>query len=78
MSANWKDKEIPMDWPRIITSHIFPPIPIRRFDWCAYRDGQEEAGNYGYGRTEQEAIANLLANEECDNEELRMITEANQ
>lgn len=49
--------------PKIVTSFIYPPIPIRSFDWCAYRDGQEELGGYGYGRTEQEAIDDLLANE---------------
>lgn len=47
--------------PKIITRHIFPPIPDRRFDWIAYFDDQEERGEYGYGRTEQEAVAELLA-----------------
>jgi hypothetical protein len=50
--------------PVIVTSHDRPPIPDRRFDWCAYRDGREEDGPYGWGRTEAEAIADLLANEE--------------
>lgn len=49
--------------PRIVTVVLHPPIPIRSHDWCAYRDGEEERGRYGYGRTEQEAIDNLLANE---------------
>lgn len=48
----------------IVTEHIFPPIPDRRFDWCAYYDGEEESGNYGYGRTEQEAINDLKENQE--------------
>lgn len=48
---------------KIITSHVYPPIPDRRFDWCAYRDGQEELGNYGYGQTKEAAIADLLVNE---------------
>lgn len=26
---------------KIITVHVFPPIPIRYFDWHAYLDGQE-------------------------------------
>lgn len=47
--------------PKIITRHIFPPIPDRRFDWIAYFDDQAERGEYGYGRTEQEAVAALLA-----------------
>ena len=50
--------------PRIITHHEYPPIPIRSFDWCAYRDGREEEGNYGWGPTKEAAIADLLANEE--------------
>lgn len=50
--------------PPIVTSHIYPPIPLRQFDWCAYRDGTAEDGNYGYGATEAEAIAALLEWEE--------------
>jgi len=49
--------------PRVVTSNIFPPIPTRKFDWCAYREGEEELGNYGYGKTEQEAIQNLYYEE---------------
>lgn len=45
--------------PKIATSHVYPPIPLRQFDWCAYIDGEEEAGNYGWGRTEADAIADL-------------------
>jgi hypothetical protein len=48
--------------PRIKTVHEYPPIPIRDFDWCAYLDGEEERGEYGYGRTEAEAIADFLEN----------------
>lgn len=47
--------------PRIRTSHVRPPIPTTAYDWCAYRDGCEEAGVYGYGATEEAAIADLLA-----------------
>lgn len=47
-----------MSTPRkIVTRHVCPPIPIRDYDWCAYEDGQEEAGNYGWGCTEAEAVA---------------------
>lgn len=46
----------------IVTSHVYPPIPIRDFDWCAYFDGEEERGHYGYGRTEAEAKQDLLDN----------------
>lgn len=45
---------------KIITSYVCPPVPFRGADWCAYFDGEEEAGNYGYGATEQEAIDDLL------------------
>jgi hypothetical protein len=47
---------------KIITAHEFPPIPIRSFDWCAYFDGDEELGNYGRGRTEAAAVADLVEN----------------
>jgi hypothetical protein len=47
---------------RIITRHIYPPIPDRSNDWCAYFDGQEETGNYGYGPTEQDAVLDLITN----------------
>ena len=53
---------------KIITHHEFPPIPIRTFDWCAYRDGDEESGHYGWGRTKAEAIEDLLRLEDEENE----------
>ena len=53
-----------VDKPKIITDHIRPPIPTTAFDWVAYREGEEENGGYGYGATEQEAIADLLDNED--------------
>ena len=61
---------------KIITSHVFPPIPDRRFDWCAHRDGQEENEYmFGWGATEQEAIEDMLRLEqECvewEDEQLR-------
>jgi hypothetical protein len=44
----------------IITEHVFPPIPMRQFDWCAYRDGYEPpdsdgvgGGIVGWGRTRE-------------------------
>ena len=46
----------------IITSFVYPPIPIRTSDWCAYRD--PESGPYGWGRTEEAAIADLLSLED--------------
>lgn len=41
---------------KIVTRHVNPPIPIRTHDWCAFYEGEEEAGDYGWGRTEAEAI----------------------
>lgn len=49
---------------KIVTSHIYPPIPDRSHDWCAHYEGEEEAGNYGWGRTEAEAVQDLLDNNE--------------
>lgn len=56
------------DAPRkIVTENVYPPIPIRRFDWCAYFDGDDE-GLQGWGATEREAIADLRhhAEEDCN------------
>ena len=47
---------------KIVTIFLNPPIPVRDFDWCAYYDGEEENGNYGYGSTEAEAIEDLVNN----------------
>ena len=52
-----------MSTPKIVTWFEYPPIPVRNFDWCACYDGEEENGGYGYGRTEQEAIADLIEND---------------
>jgi len=43
----------------IKTEFVYPPIPIRQFDWRAYLDGGEESGPYGYGVTEEAAVADL-------------------
>ncbi|RUV84330.1 hypothetical protein EOA60_04570 [Mesorhizobium sp. M1A.F.Ca.IN.020.06.1.1] len=48
---------------KIVTSHMNPPIPVRDYDWCAHYEGEEEAGNYGWGRTEAEAIQDF--NDNC-------------
>lgn len=41
------------------TAYWAKPIPTSKFDWTAWIDGEEEAGPYGYGPTEAEAIADL-------------------
>ena len=53
----------------VITHFICPPIPCRSMDWCAYFDGEEELGGYGYGRTENEAIADFIDSLDLDEED---------
>ena len=37
-----------------------PPIPLRQFDWRACYDGDdEEPSRHGWGRTAEEALADL-------------------
>ncbi len=47
--------------PKIQTSPIFPPIPIRGLDWAAHFDNYEPGQPIGHGATEQEAIEDLLS-----------------
>ena len=54
---------------KIVTAHVYPPIPTRSSDWCAHYDGEEEAGNYGWGSTEAEAIADFTENCAEDHDE---------
>lgn len=44
---------------RIVTHNVYPPIPIRQFDWSATLDGYDEGDPIGWGATEAEAIADL-------------------
>jgi len=46
---------------KIVTTYLYPPIPTRDHDWCAHYEGEEEAGGYGYGATEAEAIADFIS-----------------
>jgi len=49
--------------PKIITTHVYPPIPLRQFDWQAHYAGEEdERYDAGHGRTEAEAVVDLLEN----------------
>ena len=48
---------------KIITTHERPPIPVRDYDWSAAREWYEEGDLIGYGSTEQEAIEDLLEQE---------------
>ena len=54
---------------KIVTHHVYPPIPIRRFDWSAttddydasFEDGEWRSSSpVGYGATEAEAVADLM------------------
>ena len=49
---------------KIRTEHVYPPIPIRQFDWCAYdEDTYCGCGEchpiVGTGETEAEAVADF-------------------
>jgi len=48
---------------KIITIHECPPIPVRDYDWSALREDYDEGDFIGYGRTEQDAIDDLLEKE---------------
>jgi hypothetical protein len=47
-----------MSAPKIVTNYWAKPIPDRRFDWSAWRDGGNE-NMVGYGQTKEEAIIDL-------------------
>ncbi len=49
---------------KIIFNNVCPPIPDRRFDWSATRDGYEPGCLIGWGRTKEAAEADLIAQEE--------------
>ena len=54
----------------IIIDHVYPPIPVRSNDWCAYFDELgADCSPYGWGATEQEAIDDLLEREAYEREE---------
>jgi len=47
---------------KISLDYIFPPIPIRRFDWCAYLEDHQEGDPMGWGKTRYEAVIDLMEN----------------
>lgn len=53
---------------KIITQNICPPIPIRCYDWVAWYDGREDWIT-GCGRTEKDAIDELIVARACQSEE---------
>lgn len=49
--------------PKIVVEHVWPPIPDRRFDFMAFYHGEDdEMFDKGWGRTEPEAVVDLLEN----------------
>jgi hypothetical protein len=44
---------------KIVTDHVYPPIPWRNFDWSAELDSLTPDGPRGWGETEAAAIADL-------------------
>jgi len=46
---------------KLVTIHEYPPIPVRDHDWRALFEGDDEdVGRHGWGRTEDEAIVDLV------------------
>ena len=44
---------------KVQTTHVFPPIPLRNFDWRAsFADG-DEGDPVGWGVTEKDALQDL-------------------
>jgi hypothetical protein len=54
----------PMTLSDIATTYWPKPIPDRNFDWAATRKWYDAGDPIGYGRTEEEAIADLIEKEE--------------
>lgn len=44
---------------RIVTTWIYPPIPLRNFDWQATFQGYEPGDLVGHGETKAEAVKDL-------------------
>ena len=49
---------------KVIISFVYPPIPHRQFDYCAYFENDEpnDDGHMlcGYGKTKEQALLELL------------------
>lgn len=45
------------------TEFVHPPIPDRSMDWSAVRKGYEPGAPIGRGRTEADAVADLIEQE---------------
>ena len=54
---------------RIVTTFDPPPIPVRNCDWSATLDSYDAGDPIGFGRTREEAVADLeeqLADRACE------------
>lgn len=52
-----------MSLPRIVVTFVYPPIPIREFDYQAHYAGEEdEQMDVGHGRTAADAVVDLIEN----------------
>lgn len=49
---------------KIITTYEYPPIPSRKYDWIAYREDYDEGDLLGCGKTEEQAIEDLIFQED--------------
>jgi hypothetical protein len=47
---------------KIIATHVYPPIPDRSHDWCAYFDDVGPEAGQGWGATRKAAIHDLKQN----------------
>ena len=45
---------------KVVTKYDPPPIPIRTFDWSATFEDYDLGDPTGFGRTEEEALADLM------------------
>lgn len=46
---------------KVRTEHVYPPIPVREWDWSAVDDNTYEPGcPMGWGRTEKAAVDDLI------------------
>ena len=60
---------------KIVTRHVYPPIPIRCYDWMAIREDYDEGHPQGWGATEAEAISDLTEQIQNDKPDTPMTKE---
>jgi hypothetical protein len=59
--------EFSMEKRKIVASTTWSPFPSHY--WCAYYEDEEEKGGYGYGATEEEAIADFKSLQDEDDDD---------